>query len=158
MGDSGAMLIGLMLAAASTSASGRIAVNAYGPADVFTLLSPLILVAAVVFIPMLDMLMAVVRRTRAGVGFYTPDKLHLHHRLLELGHSQRRVALIIYLWVGILAFSVAASTIFPMSVVVPAFAAGLVVAMLATMAPRLQRRIAEPVSYTHLTLPTICSV
>lgn len=143
MGDSGAMLIGLMLAAASTSASGRIAVNAYGPADVFTLLSPLILVAAVVFIPMLDMLMAVVRRTRAGVGFYTPDKLHLHHRLLELGHSQRRVALIIYLWVGILAFSVAASTIFPMSVVVPAFAAGLVVAMLATMAPRLQRRIAE---------------
>ena len=143
MGDSGAMLIGLMLAAASTSASGRIAVNAYGPADVFTLLSPRILVAAVVFIPMLDMLMAVVRRTRAGVGFYTPDKLHLHHRLLELGHSQRRVALIIYLWVGILAFSVAASTIFPMSVVVPAFAAGLVVAMLATMAPRLQRRIAE---------------
>ncbi len=143
MGDSGAMLIGLMLAAASTSASGRIAVNAYGPADVFTLLSPLILVAAVVFIPMLDMLMAVVRRTRAGVGFYTPDKLHLHHRLLELGHSQRRVALIIYLWVGILAFSVAASTIFPMSVVVPAFAAGLVVAMLATMAPRLQRRIAQ---------------
>ena len=143
MGDSGAMLIGLMLAAASTSASGRISVNAYGPADVFTLLSPLILVAAVVFIPMLDMLMAVVRRTRAGVGFYTPDKLHLHHRLLELGHSQRRVALIIYLWVGILAFSVAASTIFPMSVVVPAFAAGLVVAMLATMAPRLQRRIAE---------------
>ena len=143
MGDSGAMLIGLMLAAASTSASGRIAVNAYGPADVFTLLSPLILVAAVVFIPMLDMLMAVVRRTRAGVGFYTPDKLHLHHRLLELGHSQRRVALIIYLWVGILAFSVAASTIFPMSVVVPAFAAGLVVAMLATTAPRLQRRIAE---------------
>ena len=143
MGDSGAMLIGLMLAAASTSASGRIAVNAYGPADVFTLLSPLILVAAVVFIPMLDMLMAVVRRTRAGVGFYTPDKLHLHHRLLELGHSQRRVALIIYLWVGILAFSVAASTIFPMRVVLPAFAAGLVVAMLATMAPRLQRRIAS---------------
>lgn len=143
MGDSGAMLIGLMLGAASTSASGRIAVNAYGPADVFTLLSPLILVAAVVFIPMLDMLMAVVRRTRAGVGFYTPDKLHLHHRLLELGHSQRRVALIIYLWVGILAFSVAASTIFPMRVVLPAFAAGLVVAMLATMAPRLQRRIAS---------------
>ena len=111
MGDSGAMLIGLMLAAASTSASGRIAVNAYGPADVFTLLSPLLLVAAVVFVPMLDMLLAVIRRTRAGVGFYTPDKMHLHHRLLELGHSQRRVALIIYLWVGVLAFSVAASTI-----------------------------------------------
>ena len=143
MGDSGAMLIGLMLAAASTSASGRIAVNAYGPADLFTLLSPLILVAAVVFIPMLDMLLAVIRRTRAGVGFYTPDKMHLHHRLLELGHSQRRVALIIYLWVGVLAFSAAASTLFPLSVVAPVFAAGLVVALLATMAPRLARRFAQ---------------
>ncbi|WP_439032503.1 glycosyltransferase family 4 protein [Gordonia terrae] len=143
MGDSGAMLIGLLLAAASTSASGRIAVNAYGPADIFTLLSPLILVAAVVFIPMLDMLLAVIRRTRAGVGFYTPDKMHLHHRLLELGHSQRRVALIIYLWVGVLAFSAAASTLFPLSVVAPAFGAGLVVAMLVTMAPRLHRRFAE---------------
>ena len=143
MGDSGAMLIGLMLAAASTSASGRIAVNAYGPADVFTLLSPLLLVAAVVFVPMLDMLLAVIRRTRAGVGFYTPDKMHLHHRLLELGHSQRRVALIIYLWVGVLAFSVAASTIFPLSVVAPVFGGGLVIAMLVTMAPRLHRRFAE---------------
>ena len=143
MGDSGAMLIGLMLAAASTSASGRIAVNASGPADVFTLLSPLLLVAAVVFVPMLDMLLAVIRRTRAGVGFYTPDKMHLHHRLLELGHSQRRVALIIYLWVGVLAFSVAASTIFPLSVVAPAFGGGLVIAMLVTMAPRLHRRFAE---------------
>ena len=143
MGDSGAMLIGLLLAAAATSASGRVAMNAYGPADVFTLLSPLILVAAVVFIPMLDMLMAVVRRTRAGVGFYTPDKMHLHHRLLELGHSQRRVALIIYLWVGVLAFSAAASTVFPVHVVAPMLGAGLVVAMLVTMAPRLQRRYAS---------------
>lgn len=143
MGDSGAMLIGLMLAAASTSASGRIAVLGYGPADVFTLLLPLILVAAIVFVPMLDMLMAIIRRTRAGVGFYTPDKMHLHHRLLELGHSQRRVAVVIYLWVAILAFSAAASTVFPMSVVVPAFAAGLVLAMLVTMAPRLSRRIAQ---------------
>merc|ERR1711969_31516 len=92
---------------------------------------------------MLDMLMAVVRRTRAGVGFYTPDKMHLHHRLLELGHSQRRVALIIYLWVGVLAFSAAASTLFPISVVAPMFGAGLIVALLATMAPRLHRRYAE---------------
>jgi UDP-GlcNAc:undecaprenyl-phosphate GlcNAc-1-phosphate transferase len=69
--------------------------------------------------------------------------MHLHHRLLELGHSQRRVALIIYLWVGVLAFSAAASTLFPLSVVAPAFGAGLIVAMLVTMAPRLHRRFAE---------------
>lgn len=140
MGDSGSMLIGLMLATASTSASGRIAVTAYGPADLFSLLSPLILVAAVMFVPMLDMLLAVIRRTRAGVGFYTPDKMHLHHRLLELGHSQRRVVLVIYLWVAVLAFSVAASTVFSVSVVIPALAGGLVVALVATVVPRLRRR------------------
>ncbi|WP_290706094.1 glycosyltransferase family 4 protein [Gordonia sp. UBA5067] len=137
MGDSGAMLIGLMLAAASTSASGRRAPNAYGTADVFTLLSPLILVAAIMFIPMLDMLMAVVRRTRAGVGFYTPDKMHLHHRLLEIGHSQSRVALLIYLWVGVLALSVSASTVVPLRVVGPIFATGLLVALTFTFLPRI---------------------
>ncbi|HNP57455.1 MAG TPA: MraY family glycosyltransferase [Gordonia sp. (in: high G+C Gram-positive bacteria)] len=139
MGDSGAMLIGLMLAAASTSASGRISPNAYGTADVFTLLSPLILVAAIMFIPMLDMLMAVVRRTRAGVGFYTPDKMHLHHRLLELGHSQSRVALLIYLWVGVLALSVSASTVAPLRVVGPVFLVGVVVALAFTFSPRIAR-------------------
>ncbi|QKT09082.1 undecaprenyl/decaprenyl-phosphate alpha-N-acetylglucosaminyl 1-phosphate transferase [Gordonia sp. X0973] len=139
MGDSGAMLIGLMLAAASTSASGRISPNAYGTADVFTLLSPLILVAAIMFIPMLDMLMAVVRRTRAGVGFYTPDKMHLHHRLLQLGHSQSRVALLIYLWVGVLALSVSASTVAPLRVVGPVFCVGLFVALTFTFLPRIIR-------------------
>ncbi|GAB2638762.1 UDP-N-acetylglucosamine--decaprenyl-phosphate N-acetylglucosaminephosphotransferase [Gordonia jinhuaensis] len=147
MGDSGSMLIGLMLAAAATSASGRIAVNAYGPADVFTLLSPLILVAGVMFIPMLDMLMAIVRRTRAGVGFSTPDKMHLHHRLLGLGHSHRHTVLLIYLWVAVLAFSAAASRIYPIAVVAPALGAGLIVALIATIVPRLRRQWAQ--STTH---------
>ena len=141
MGDSGAMLIGLMLAAAATSASGRVARSAYGAADVFTLLSPLILVAAVMFVPMLDMVLAVIRRTRAGVGFYTPDKMHLHHRLLEIGHSQRRVALVIYLWVGLLAFSVAASTIVGPAAVWPYATGGLVFALIVTFAPSLGRRL-----------------
>ncbi len=143
MGDSGSMLIGLMLATASTSASGRVAIYAYGPADIFTLLSPLILVAAVMFVPMLDMALAVIRRTRAGVGFYTPDKMHLHHRLLELGHSQRRVVLVIYLWVAVLAFSVAASTVFSVTIVAPALAAGLVIALIATVVPRMRRRLVD---------------
>lgn len=140
MGDSGAMLIGLLLAAAATSASGRPARSAYGTADLFTLLSPLVLVAAVMFVPILDMVLAVIRRTRAGVGFYTPDKMHLHHRLLELGHSQRRVALLIYLWVGVLAFSVAACTLVSPLTVAPFFALGLLIALAATFAPRLLER------------------
>lgn len=111
MGDSGSMLVGLMLAAASTTAAGPITQSAYGTRDVFALLAPFLLVVAVVFVPALDMLLAIVRRTRAGRSPFSPDKMHLHHRLLQIGHSHRRVVLIIYLWVGIVALG-AASAIF----------------------------------------------
>ncbi|GAA4400448.1 UDP-N-acetylglucosamine--decaprenyl-phosphate N-acetylglucosaminephosphotransferase [Tsukamurella soli] len=144
MGDSGSMLLGLTLAAASTSASGRISQNAYGSTDIFTLLLPLLLAVAIMFVPMLDLLLAVVRRTRAGVSPFTADKMHLHHRLLQLGHSQRRVVLVIYLWVAVLGLSAAASTLFPPTVVAPLFAAGLLLALVCTVVPRWRARYGHP--------------
>ena len=51
-----------------------------------------------------SMLLAVIRRTRAGRSPFAPDKQHLHHRLLEIGHTQRRAVLIMYLWAGLIAF------------------------------------------------------
>ncbi|HEY7053790.1 MAG TPA: MraY family glycosyltransferase [Mycobacterium sp.] len=139
MGDSGSMLIGLMLAAASTTAAGPISQTAYGARDMFALLSPFLLVIAVMFVPMLDLLLAIVRRTRAGRSAFSPDKMHLHHRLLQIGHSHRRVVLLIYLWVGIVAFGTA-STIF----VDPRYAGGvmlaaIVVAIVVTVIPVLKR-------------------
>jgi UDP-GlcNAc:undecaprenyl-phosphate GlcNAc-1-phosphate transferase len=53
---------------------------------------------------MADLLLAVVRRTRAGRSPFAPDKQHLHHRLLEIGHSQRRAVFIMWLWAGLVAF------------------------------------------------------
>lgn len=141
MGDSGSMLIGLMLAASSTSASGRIALNAYGPADMLALLSPILVVLAAMFIPFLDLLLAVVRRVRAGRSPFAPDKMHLHHRMLELGHSHRRVVLLIYMWVALLAFGAVAVPIVPAQVLVPTIAALLVAALLATIIPRIRRRM-----------------
>ncbi|WP_298075846.1 MraY family glycosyltransferase, partial [uncultured Corynebacterium sp.] len=87
MGDSGAMLIGLLLSAACTSASGRINAALYGPADMVALLSPMIVVLAALSIPLLDLVMAVVRRVSQGKSPFSPDKKHLHHRLLHIGHS-----------------------------------------------------------------------
>ncbi|MEU1210827.1 MraY family glycosyltransferase [Nocardia sp. NPDC005825] len=136
MGDTGSMLIGLMLAAVSTGASGRIPLQGYGPRDIVGLLSPLLLVGAVMFIPVLDLVLAVVRRVRAGVSFSTPDKMHLHHRLLQIGHSQRRVVLVIYLWVSVFAFgAVGTSLISDRRLVVLLFAAGLVFALIVTAVP-----------------------
>jgi UDP-GlcNAc:undecaprenyl-phosphate/decaprenyl-phosphate GlcNAc-1-phosphate transferase len=140
MGDSGAMLIGLMLAAASTSASGKIDPNNYGATDVLALLSPLLVVAAVLFVPLLDLLLAVVRRTRAGRSPFAADKLHLHHRLLEIGHSHRRAVLLIYLWAALLAFGAVALTLFDVYVVVWSVMLGLLVAVVGSMIPRLPVR------------------
>ncbi|MFZ2526210.1 MAG: MraY family glycosyltransferase [Rhodococcus sp. (in: high G+C Gram-positive bacteria)] len=139
MGDSGSMLIGLMLAVVSTSASGRIPLAAYGTRDLLGLLSPLLLVGAVMFIPILDLLLAIVRRTRAGVSPFSPDKMHLHHRLLQIGHSHRRVVLLIYLWVGVLAFGAVGSALIDRRAVVLLTAAGLVFALVVTAVPSLRR-------------------
>ncbi|GAA1303549.1 glycosyltransferase family 4 protein [Pseudonocardia xinjiangensis] len=141
MGDSGSMLIGLLLAAATTSASGKISIIGADGSDVLALFAPLLVLAAVVFVPLLDLLMAVVRRTRKGMSPFSPDKMHLHHRLLEIGHSQRRAVLLIYLWAGVLAFgAVALALIDDPSIVLWAVGIGLVVAVLATAIPRVRAR------------------
>jgi UDP-GlcNAc:undecaprenyl-phosphate/decaprenyl-phosphate GlcNAc-1-phosphate transferase len=139
MGDSGSMLIGLMLAAASTTAAGPISQNAYGARDVFALLSPFLLVVAVMFVPMLDLLLAIVRRTRAGRSAFSPDKMHLHHRLLQIGHSHRRVVLLIYLWVGIVAFGTASTIFFDPRYTGAVMLAAIVVAIVVTVIPLLRR-------------------
>lgn len=141
MGDSGSMLIGLLLAAATTSASGRISISVTTDGtDILALFAPLIVLAAVVFVPALDLLLAVVRRTRAGMSPFSPDKMHLHHRLLEIGHSHRRAVLLIYLWAGVLAFgAVALALVDDPTAVLWAVGVGLLLAVLATAVPRLAR-------------------
>jgi UDP-GlcNAc:undecaprenyl-phosphate GlcNAc-1-phosphate transferase len=140
MGDSGSMLIGLMLAAASTTAAGPISQTAYGARDVFALLSPFLLVIAVLFVPALDMLLAIVRRTRAGRSPFSPDKMHLHHRLLQIGHSHRRVVLLIYLWVGIIAVGAASTIFFDPRYTGAVMLAAILVAIVVTLIPLLRRR------------------
>jgi len=110
MGDSGSMLIGLVLSASAVTLTGQFAETdlsqgASGSrASLLPTLMPLLLPISLLVIPMLDLVLAVVRRTRAGRSPFAPDKQHLHHRLLEIGHSQRRAVLIMWLWAGLVAF------------------------------------------------------
>ncbi|NIH82096.1 glycosyltransferase family 4 protein [Amycolatopsis viridis] len=140
MGDSGSMMIGLMLAGATTSASGKINYTRFGGSDALALLSPLLVVVAVLFLPVLDLLMAVVRRTRRGESPFAADKMHLHHRLLEIGHSQRRAVLLIYLWAGLLGFGAVSVTLFDTTAVLWIVGAGLVLAGIVSVIPRLRSR------------------
>ena len=63
-----------------------------------------VLPIAVMALPFLDVLLAIVRRTLAGRSPFAPDKQHLHHRLLERGHSHARAVLVMYLWSAVIAF------------------------------------------------------
>jgi UDP-GlcNAc:undecaprenyl-phosphate/decaprenyl-phosphate GlcNAc-1-phosphate transferase len=138
MGDSGSMLMGLMMAGATTAASGR--VQTMNGAETIALLSPLLVVAAVLFLPVLDLLMAVVRRTRKGLSPFHADKMHLHHRLLEIGHSQRRAVLLIYLWAAVLSFGTVALSLFDAFAVVWGIGIGLLIALIVSVVPRLRAR------------------
>ncbi|MCZ9309047.1 MraY family glycosyltransferase [Corynebacterium uberis] len=135
MGDSGSMLIGLLLAAASTSASGKINMSLYGAADMVALMSPIIVVAAAVFIPVLDLVMAVVRRVSKGRSPFSADRMHLHHRLLSLGHTHRRTVLVLYLWVSVVAFGAVSFSFVPGVVAVGGMVVALVGAFIATLIP-----------------------
>ncbi|MGH3449243.1 MAG: undecaprenyl-phosphate alpha-N-acetylglucosaminyl 1-phosphate transferase, partial [Haloechinothrix sp.] len=122
------------------SASGRLSYAQLNGTDVLALLAPVIVVAAVLFVPVLDLLMAIVRRTRRGESPFSADKMHLHHRLLEIGHSQRRAVLLIYLWAGLLAFGAVALTLFETAAVVWIFVLGLLLAIAVSAIPRLKSR------------------
>ena len=99
---------------------------------------PFLLPLAVLAVPLVDLLLAVVRR-KAGRSPFAPDKQHLHHRLLEIGHSQRRAVLLIYFWTALLAFGGVAMSIIddPLRVlsVVAALAA---IAIVLSSVPRLR--------------------
>ncbi|GGS53185.1 MULTISPECIES: glycosyltransferase family 4 protein [Actinokineospora] len=139
MGDTGSMLIGLLLAAASTSASGRANPSLWGATETLAVLSPLVIVAAVLFVPILDLLMAIVRRTWRGESPFAPDKMHLHHRLIAFGHSQRRAVLLIYLWVGVIAFGAVAVTVFDVLAVTLGLIGAVVVAAAVSFLPSVRR-------------------
>jgi UDP-GlcNAc:undecaprenyl-phosphate GlcNAc-1-phosphate transferase len=113
----------------------------FGARDVLGLFSPLLVVVAVLFVPLLDLSLAVVRRTRAGKSPFHADKMHLHHRLLEIGHSQRRAVLLIYLWAGVLAFGTVSLTLFEnVATVAWVVGLGVLVAGIVSLIPRMRAK------------------
>jgi len=106
MGDSGSMLLGLLLSAAAITLTGQVDPNAISAESLGPTLLPLLLPFAVLAIPFLDLLMAVGRRLKAGRSPFAPDNEHLHHRLLSAGNSTNRTAVILYLWTATIAFPV----------------------------------------------------
>ncbi len=139
MGDSGSMVLGLVFAGAAISVTGKIdptvSEAALSGAQRAPLFIPLLLPLAVVLLPLLDMGMAVVRRVAAGKSPFHPDRMHLHHRMLAIGHSHRRAVLILYVWTAVFAFGAAALVRWRWQVVLAWLAVAVVLALLATLGP-----------------------
>jgi UDP-GlcNAc:undecaprenyl-phosphate GlcNAc-1-phosphate transferase len=106
MGDSGSMLLGLLLSVSAITLTGQVDPNAISAEKLGPTLLPLLLPFAVLAIPFLDLVLAVSRRIKAGKSPFAPDNLHLHHRLLSAGNTTGQTVLIVYLWTATIAFPV----------------------------------------------------
>jgi len=139
MGDSGSMLLGLLLACSTISFTGQmdstLLQGLTGGAGFLPSYLPLILPIAIMFIPLLDSVMAYVRRTMRGEWWFKPDKQHLHHRLLERGHSQIKAVLLMYLWTAVISYGVMGVALFANPWVWAACGAALVLATVLTVMP-----------------------
>ena len=105
MGDSGSMLIGLILSAAAitatTTSDPQAFITGFGSLPLYLgLLIPI----SVLALPFVDLVLAVFRRVSQLRSPFAPDKRHMHHRLLEMGHSHRRAVLLLYFWSALLSF------------------------------------------------------
>ncbi|MEB3223932.1 MAG: MraY family glycosyltransferase [Candidatus Sericytochromatia bacterium] len=85
MGDSGSLFLGFTLAAISVVGLLKVAATA-------AVLVPVLILG----VPIFDTAFAIVRRALQRRPIFSPDRGHLHHRLLGLGFSQRRAVVVIY--------------------------------------------------------------
>jgi UDP-GlcNAc:undecaprenyl-phosphate GlcNAc-1-phosphate transferase len=92
MGDSGALLLGFVLAVIPLQGLLK-------TASIVTLFFPLLVLA----VPIIDTSFVVLRRLKYGESVFTADQTHLHYRFLRRGFTQRRAALTIWAWCGTLA-------------------------------------------------------
>jgi UDP-GlcNAc:undecaprenyl-phosphate GlcNAc-1-phosphate transferase len=107
MGDSGALLLGLVIAVATISGAAR---NVDGPdvestGALAAFVIPITLPLLVLSIALLDVVLAIVRRMRRGIGIGHADKEHIHHRLMDIGHTHGQAVLLMYLWSALISGS-----------------------------------------------------
>ncbi|GAA5039480.1 MraY family glycosyltransferase [Microbacterium fluvii] len=110
MGDAGALMLGLLMACSAIAITGQIPPSVlgsdeFGRSQLLGAFIPILLPVVVVLLPLLDFGMAVLRRMRAGKSPFSPDRKHLHHRMLDMGHSDRDAVLIFYAWTAVVSLS-----------------------------------------------------
>ena len=135
LGDSGALLVGLIMSVSAISVTGQIDPGAISPTQLLPAFLPVILPLAVLIVPLLDFSLAVGRRLRRGMSPFDADRAHLHHRLLDMGHSHRQAVLILYSWTAVLAIGTLMFLFVAWYVAVGIIVVGLVGSTVVTLSP-----------------------
>ena len=143
MGDSGSMLLGYLITCASIVMTGHI-----DPASVHTsvylpVFMPILLPVLVLFLPVLDMCLAIVRRLSKGQSPMHPDRMHLHHRMLRIGHSVQGAVLILWAWAALISFGSLMILFVPAWLVLVGMVVAAAILTVVTMYPYLKHRLVE---------------
>ncbi len=139
MGDSGSMVLGLVLAAAAIIVTGQIDPLIISERERIPAFIPILLPLVVIAVPLVDMALAVIRRTLKGRSPFAPDKHHLHHRLLRRGHSHRWAVTVLWMWTAVLALGTVSVMFMPVRGALAVTLIGIAAAAAITSSPRLAR-------------------
>ena len=148
MGDGGALLVGMLMAASTVSvtSSANLDVDRIDPSKFASTFVPVILPFAVLIVPLLDFGLAILRRLRAGKSPFSADRKHLHHRLLDMGHSHLHAVLIFYAWTASVAAGCVLLLFVPWWIALAVTIVGLVICATITLAPLSRRKAIEAVA------------
>ena len=142
MGDGGALLLGLLMAVSTSVVGGRADPTSQRfVGQTYFFLAPLFIPLFILGVPILDTLFAIIRRAAKRQGVASADKGHLHHRLMEMGHGQRRSVLILWAWTALLS----AFVLYPVFTgsgvsYIPIGALMLVLVLYTVLHPQIRRR------------------
>jgi UDP-GlcNAc:undecaprenyl-phosphate GlcNAc-1-phosphate transferase len=151
MGDAGALLVGLLMAASAISVTGQVNPEQIQDGNRFSAFFvgayiPILLPFAVLVVPLLDFALAVTRRLRAGKSPFSADRKHLHHRLLDMGHSHLHAVLIFYAWTLVVSLGCLGYMFLPFNLTTLLVAVGLLICTMVTLAPLSRRKALEATS------------
>lgn len=141
MGDSGSMLIGMYMAVSAVAVTGQIDPKNVSNYDVLPALLPILLPVLLLLVPLTDFVLTVVRRLMAGLSPFAPDRKHLHHRLLDVGHTHLQAVLVLYAWATQLSFgTILILMVQPMWVPILIDLIGLVLCVAFTLKPLMTKQ------------------
>jgi UDP-GlcNAc:undecaprenyl-phosphate GlcNAc-1-phosphate transferase len=140
MGDSGAMLLGLLMATSALTVTGQIDPQIISRGELIPAFIPLILPLAILILPLLDFSLAVFRRLRAGKSPFAADREHIHHRLQDFGHSHLGSVLVFYVWTALISLTCLLFFFWPNWAVWLFLNFGLIAALTFTLWPLIKRR------------------